>query len=65
MQVYVAAIAEIYYTQVLLRLNMHPNFHGTALKSLIKDLARIQAQKRQDAFEDHGAKGVNTSYTTE
>jgi hypothetical protein len=64
-QVYIAAIAEIYYTQVLLGLNTHANFRGTALKSLIKDLARTQAQKRQDAFEDRGAKGVNSSYTTE
>ena len=44
---------------------MHPNFRGTALKSLMKDLARTQAQKRRDAFEDRGAKGVNTGYTTE
>jgi len=64
MQVYIAAIAEIYYTQVSLRLNTHANFRGTALKSLIKDLAQTQAQKRHDAFKDRGAKGVNTSYTT-
>jgi len=63
-QVYIAAIAEIYYTQVSLRLNTHANFRGTALKSLIKDLAQTQAQKRHDAFKDRGAKGVNTSYTT-
>jgi len=44
---------------------MHPNFRGTALKSLMKDLARTQAQKRRDAFENRGAKGVNTSYTIE
>jgi hypothetical protein len=64
-QVYIAAIAKIYYTQVSLGLNTHANFRGTALKSLMKDLAQTQAQKRRDAFEDHRAKGVNTSYTTE
>ena len=45
-QVYITAIAKIYHTQVSLRLNTHTNFRGTALKSLIKDLARTQAQKR-------------------
>jgi hypothetical protein len=64
-RVYIAAIAEIYHTQVLLGLNTHPNFRGTALKSLIKDLARTQARKRRDAFEDRGAKGANSGYTTE
>jgi hypothetical protein len=44
--VYITAIAKIYYTQVLLGLNMHPNFCGIALKSFIKDLAQTQAQKR-------------------
>jgi hypothetical protein len=39
-RVYIAAIAEIYHTQVSLRLNTHANFRGTALKSLMKDLAR-------------------------
>jgi hypothetical protein len=42
-QVYIAAIAEIYYTQVLLGLNTYTNFCGITLKSLIKDLARTQA----------------------
>jgi hypothetical protein len=64
-RVYIAAIAEIYHTQVSLGLNTHPNFRGTALKSLIKDLARTQAQKRREAFEDRGAKGANSGYTTE
>jgi len=39
-QVYIAAIAKIYYTQVSLGLNMYTNFRGIALKSLIKDLAQ-------------------------
>jgi len=64
-RVYIATIAEIYHTQVSLGLNTHPNFRSTALKSLIKDLARTQAQKRRDTFKDRKAKGVNTSYTTE
>jgi hypothetical protein len=64
-QVYIAAIAKIYHTQVSLGLNTHPNFRGTALKSLMKDLARTQARKRQDAFENHRAKGANSGYTTE
>jgi hypothetical protein len=64
-QVYIAAIAEIYYTQVSLRLNTHANFCGIALKSLIKDLAQTQAQKRCNAFKDCRAKRVNNSYTTE
>ena len=42
-RVYIAAIAEIYHTQVSLGLNTHANFCGTALKSLMKDLARTQA----------------------
>lgn len=65
MRVYVAAIAEIYYTQVSLGLNKHPNFRSVGLKTLMKDLMQKQAQKRRDAFEDRGAKGLNTGYTTE
>ena len=64
-QMYIAAIAEIYYMQVSLELNMHPNFCSTALKSFIKDLVQMQAQKCWDAFENCKAKGANSSYTTE
>jgi hypothetical protein len=64
-RVYIAAIAEIYHTQVSLGLNKSPNFRGVALKALMKDLSRKQAQQRQDAFEDRGAKSLNTGYTAE
>jgi len=44
-KVYIAAIAEIYYIQVSLGLNKHPNFRSAALKAFIKGLMQKQAQK--------------------
>jgi hypothetical protein len=63
--VYVAAVVELYHTQVSLGLNNNPNFRGMALKVLLKDLSRKQAQRRREAFEDRGAKGLNSGYTSE
>jgi hypothetical protein len=63
--VYVVANAELYHTQVSLGLNDNPNLRGMALKVLLKDLLRKQAQKRRETFEDCGAKGLNSGYTLE
>jgi hypothetical protein len=64
-KVYVAAIAELYNTQLSLGIAHGPKFRGQSLKALMTDLARKQAQKRKAAFEDRGAKGLNASYTME
>jgi hypothetical protein len=39
-RVYLAALAELYSTQVSISLNKHPNFRGAALKRLITSLSR-------------------------
>jgi hypothetical protein len=64
-QVYLAALAELYSAQVSMGLNKHPNFRGAALKRLMTSLSRTQAQKRQETFEDQGTSSINEGYSTE
>jgi hypothetical protein len=61
--VYAAAIAELYHFQVSMGLNRHPTFRGATFKSLMKGLIRVQEQRSRDNFEDRGAGGINTGYT--
>jgi len=46
-------------------INKHSNFRGAALKRLMNGLARQQAQKRQETFEDWGSGSINDGYSTE
>lgn len=64
-EVYIAAIAELYHIQILLGLNNSPNFRGMAIETLLKDLLQKQAQKSREASEDRGAKGLNAGYRSE
>jgi hypothetical protein len=64
-QVYLAALAELYSVQVSIGLNKHLNFRGAALKRLITGLLYTQAQKCQETFEDQGTGSINEGYSTE
>jgi hypothetical protein len=64
-RVYLAAIAELYAAQVSMGINKNTNFRGAALKKLMNGLARQQAQRRQDTFEDRGSSSINDGYSTE
>jgi hypothetical protein len=64
-RVYVAALAELYSTQVSMGLNRNPNFRGIALKGLLKDLSCKQETRACDNFEDHSASGIAAGYNAE
>jgi hypothetical protein len=63
--VYNAAIAELYHYQVSMGLNKAPNFRGATHRSLMKGLLRTQGQRSRDAFEDRGAGGIDSGYSQE
>ena len=63
--VYNAAIAELYHYQVSMGLNKAPTFRGSTHKSLMKGLLRLQDQRSRDAFEDRGAGGIDSGYSQE
>jgi hypothetical protein len=63
--VYNAAIAELYHYQVSIGLNKAPNFRGATHRSLMKGLLRTQEQRSCDAFEDCGAGGIDSGYSQE
>lgn len=63
--VYSAAIAELYHTQVSMGLNRAPSFRGVAFKGLMRDLQRTQEKRSRETFEDRGAGGITAGYTLE
>lgn len=63
--VYNAAIAELYHYQVSMGLNKAPTFRGSTHRSLMKGLSRLQDQRARNTFEDRGAGGIDSGYSQE
>jgi hypothetical protein len=63
--VYNAAIAELYHYQVSMGLNKAPTFRGATHKPLMKGLSRTQDQRSRDTFQDRGAGGIDSGYSQE
>jgi hypothetical protein len=61
--VYNAAIAELYHYQVSIGLNNAPTFRGLTHKALMKGLSRQQDQRARNTFEDRGARGIDSGYS--
>ena len=64
-RVYVAALADLYSTQVSMGLNRNPDFRGMALKGLLKDLFCKQETRAYNNFENCGTGSIAASYNTE
>jgi hypothetical protein len=46
-------------------LNTAPTFRGAMHKALMKGLLCTQDKRSRDAFEDRGARGIDSSYSQE
>ena len=61
-QVYLAAVAELYKQQVTRGVNSHPTFRGAAVDGFLSHLQRSAYKQDRETYQDRGAGGINSGY---
>jgi hypothetical protein len=61
-QVYLAAVTELYKQQVTRGVNSHPKFRGAALDGFLSHLQRSAYKQDRETYRDRGVGGINSGY---